>query len=87
MLEEATNNDWDDKKGNEQIQEFFFNENDDASGRDNKDNAKDNENNIETRIFPKPTLEMPHNLSLISLYANPFMLSFLVFNFNFISQV
>jgi hypothetical protein len=58
-LEEAKNNDWDDKKGNKQIQEFFFNENDDASGRDNKDNAKNNENNIETRIFPKQPLRCP----------------------------
>jgi patatin-like phospholipase/acyl hydrolase len=66
---------------------FFFNENDDASERYNKDNVKENENDIETRIFPKPTFEMPHNLSLISLYTIPFMLSFLVFDFNFISQV
>jgi hypothetical protein len=58
------------------IQEFFFNENDDASGRDNEDNAKDNENNIETRNFPKTTFEMPHNLSIIFLYASPFMLLF-----------
>ncbi len=87
MLEDAINNDWDDKRSNKQIQEFFYNENDDVSERYNKDNAKDNENNIETRIFPKSTFEMPHNLSLISLYATPFMLSFLVFNFNFISQV
>jgi len=81
MLEEATNNDWDDKKSNRQIQEFLFNENDDASGRDNKDNAKNNE----TRIFPKTTFEMPHNLSLNSLYESPFMLLFFVFNFNLIS--
>jgi hypothetical protein len=85
MLEEPTNNDWDDKRGNKQIQKFFVNENDDASGRDNKDNARDNENSIEIRNFPKTTFEMPHNLNLISFYASPFMLLFLVFNFNFIS--
>ncbi len=47
------------KKGNKQIQEFFFNENDDANGRDNKDNAKNNENNIETKKFPKQPSRCP----------------------------